>query len=354
MKRSKFIVLAVDGGGIRGVIPARVLQQIEHHFGRPISDLFDLVAGTSTGGIIALGLTKPRPRTRMPAFSAADLCQLYRAHGADIFSTTTWRRVRTAGGLLGVKYSAKPLEELLDDSFGDTLLSEALVDVCIPSYDLSAPSSYFFKRSYARDDAQPWDVRMSLVARATSAAPTYFDPARLPGGHALIDGGVFANNPAISAYADALDIIAKHPQTFAEDVEIQVVSIGTGQPPQTFERGGPIPVPWSRAQGWGLARWAHPVLEVVFDGVGEAAEYQLRRVCRHADGEPARYHRLQSTLPTANHSLDDASPRNIERLLADAETLMVQERQTLARIYAAISDVAADRDAAQLRAAASE
>ena len=346
MKRAKYSVLAVDGGGIRGVIPARVLQQIEHHFGRPVCELFDLVAGTSTGGIIALGVTKPAPGAAAPEFSAADLCELYRAHGADIFSKSIWRKVQTAGGLAGVKYSAKALEELLDERFGDTMLSQALVDVCIPSYDLSAPSSYFFKRSYARDDTQAWDVKMSLVARATSAAPTYFDPARVAGDHALVDGGVFANNPAVSAYADALDIIANNPQTFDAETEIQVVSIGTGQPPQSFASGGPIPVRWRDARGWGLARWARPVLEVVFDGVAEAAEYQLRRLCRHADGQSPRYHRLQSTLPTASQALDDASEQNIERLLADAETLMAGEQQTLQAIYAALADVACDRDAA--------
>jgi predicted acylesterase/phospholipase RssA len=352
VKRTKYSVLAVDGGGIRGVIPARVLQEIEQGMKRPVSELFDIVAGTSTGGIIALGLTKPGPQPGKSEFSARDLCELYEVHGADIFSQSTWRKVRTVGGLAGVKYSAEPLEELLDDRFGDTLLSQALVDVCIPSYDLSAPSSYFFKLSYARDDTQSWDVKMSLVARATSAAPTYFDPARLAGDHALVDGGVFANNPAVSGYADALDIIAKNPQTFDEEVEIQVVSIGTGQPPQTLARGGPIPVLWSRAQGWGLARWARPVLEVVFDGVAEAAEYQLRRLCRHADGESPRYHRLQSTLPTANQALDDASERNIDRLMADAETLLVNEQRALQDIYAALAEVAADRDAVALAAPA--
>jgi uncharacterized protein len=346
VKRTRYSVLAVDGGGIRGIIPARVLEEIEHHFGRPISELFDLVAGTSTGGIIALGLTKPRAGTTTPEFSAGELCKLYEDHGKEIFSRSIWRRAGTVAGLAGVKYSARPLEELLDERFGDTLLSDALVDVCIPAYDLSAPSSYFFKRLYARETR--WDVKMSLVGRATSAAPTYFDPAQLPGDHALVDGGVFANNPAVSAYADALDIIADHPETFAEDTEIQVVSIGTGQPPQTFASGGPIPVRWSRAQGWGLARWARPVLEVVFDGVAEAAEYQLRRLCRHADGQSPRYHRLQSPLPTANQALDDASRSNIARLMDDAETLMVRERQTVEDIYAALAEVAADRDAADV------
>lgn len=344
MKRTRYSMLAVDGGGIRGIVPARVLQEIEQHFNRPIAELFDLVAGTSTGGIIALGLTKPLPGTTTPEFEARDLCALYQDHGGEIFPRSLWRKAKTAAGLAGVKYSAKPLEELLDARFGDAMLSEALVDVCIPSYDLSRPAAYFFKRSYARHEDEPWDVKMAVAARATSAAPTYFDPARVAGDHALVDGGVFANNPAVAGYADALDIVAEQRDVFAEDVEIQVVSIGTGQPPQDYASGNPIPVRWSHSQGWGLARWARPVLEVVFDGVAEAAEYELRRLCRHADGQSPRYHRLQSPLRNASHALDDASPPNIARLMEDAERLIEDERETLAGIYAALADVAADRD----------
>jgi hypothetical protein len=337
VKRTRFSLLAVDGGGIRGVIPARVLQEIEGHFDRPICKLFDLVAGTSTGGIIALGLTKPRDGTLTPEFSAADLLALYRDHGGHIFPRSLWRKAWTVGGLRGVKYSATPLEELLQDRFGTTMLSDALVDVCIPSYDLTKPGSYFFKRSYARDDTEQWDVPMTLAARATSAAPTYFDPARVDADHALVDGGMFANNPAVSGYADALDVIATHPEIYADDVEIQVVSIGTGQGPQDAVR-------WSHAKGWGLASWARPVLEVVFDGVAEAAEYQLRRLCRHENGSTPRYHRLQSALPTASGALDDASPANVKALEADAERLIDEEQHTLDGVYAALADVLADRE----------
>jgi len=343
--RTKFSVLALDGGGIRGVIPARVLQEIEERLRRPVCELFDLVAGTSTGGIIALGLTKPKHRgARMPAYSASALVDLYIDHGTEIFPRSRWRKAATLGGLIGVRYSAKPLEALLERSFGDAMLSEALTEVVIPSYDLSAPDSFFFKRAYPREN-EKWDVRMSSVARATSAAPTYFDPAPLPdfdgeGPHALIDGGVYVNNPAVSGYADALDLF--------EDVpEIHVVSIGTGKPPRSAGRGTRIPVAYARARHWGLARWARPVLEVVFDGVAQAVEYQLKRLCRHGDGSLPRYHRLQSTLPTANHQLDDASPGNLERLMDDAHTLLRDDGDKLDAICTALADVAVDRDAAR-------
>jgi uncharacterized protein len=346
--RTKYSVLALDGGGIRGVIPARVLQALEDRLGRPVCELFDLVAGTSTGGILALGLTTPGDVPGRPAYQAFELLDLYLEHGDEIFPDSIVLKVRTLAGVADPRYPAKPIEKLLAERFGNTMLSQALTEVTVPAYDLTAPAPFVFKRTYARDTDHSWDVEMASVARATSAAPTYFDPARLPafeheGDHALVDGGVYANNPATCAYADALDL-------WGEDAEIHVVSVGTGRSPQT-EGSGPIPVGYEEALDWGLARWARPILEVVFDGVAKAVEYQMTRLCRHADGSTPRYHRLESSLPTASPSLDDACRRNLDRLLADADTLLSEDAagpRKLDAICAALEDVATERDAERL------
>ena len=332
MAAGSYNVLALDGGGIRGVIPARVLQEIEKRVGRPVASVFDLVAGTSTGGILALGLTKP-DSAGQPAFTASDMLSLYLDDGAKIFPHSIWREARTLWGLADVRYSAHPLEKLLHDRFGDTRLSEALTEVVIPTYDLSAPAPFFFKREYARSVEHTWDVPLATVARATSAAPTYFDPARLPaleneGDHALVDGGTFANNPAIAGYVDALRLCDR-------DAEIRVVSIGTGEPPQ-MPGHGPIPVGADSADGWGVVRWARPILEVVLDGAAKAVEYQMNQLARSA-ARPIDYHRLQSSLPTASHALDDASQRNRGALLADANTLIASHSEEIDAICAALA-----------------
>jgi predicted acylesterase/phospholipase RssA len=227
------------------------------------------------------------------------------------------------------------------DRFGDTNLSDAVAEVTVPSYDLSKPGPFFFKRRYTLEDAA-YDVKMWQVARATSAAPTYFEPAKVAefkneGEHALVDGGVYANNPSVAAYADAVEL-------WGEEAEIHVVSIGTGQPPDTHPQHGGIPVPYEKAQHWGLARWAHPMLEVVFDGIAKAVEYQMLRLCRQQG--TLHYHRLQSPLPTASHAMDDASPDNIAKLVADAETLLRDQGDVVDAICSALETVAADRDAA--------
>ncbi|MEO1088356.1 MAG: patatin-like phospholipase family protein, partial [Acidobacteriota bacterium] len=91
-------ILAIDGGGIRGLIPALVLEAMEEKTGRPVSEIFDLVAGTSTGGILALGLVRPGDGGG-PAYSAADLAELYERRGGQIFTSSGWHRLRSVGGL---------------------------------------------------------------------------------------------------------------------------------------------------------------------------------------------------------------------------------------------------------------
>jgi uncharacterized protein len=337
MTRTKYSLLAIDGGGIRGVIPARVLEAIEERLHRPICELFDMVAGTSTGGILALGVSKPGPGGK-PAFAAKELLGLYVDHGHEIFPHSFWRKVRIGGGILDVRYRTSPLEALLRDRFGDTMLSAALTEVVIPTYDLSKPGPFFFKRQYAREP--DWDVRMSDAARATSAAPTYFDPARVPSlndgqEHALVDGGVFANNPAVAAYSDATR------EGWAGSANIYVVSIGTGQPPMDQAHPGPIPVRYKDALHWGFVRWARPGLEVVFDGLAKAAEYEMEKLCDH--DQALNYWRLQSDLPSAGHRMDDASPENIHRLRLDADALLKKESKKFDAICTMLEQVAADR-----------
>src|SRR5450759_169620 len=216
MSEGCYRVLALDGGGVRGLIPAQVLTEIETHMGRPISEMFDLIAGTSTGGILALGLTKPDGQGK-PQFTASDMSDLYLNEGTTIFPHSIFQEVKTLHGLADARYPAEPIERVLAQHFGDTMLSRALTEVVIPSYDLSAPAPYFFKREYAVNETEDWDTRMALVARATSAAPTYFDPAVIPspdghGKHALVDGGTFANNPTLSGYVDALRLKEEIPR----------------------------------------------------------------------------------------------------------------------------------------------
>ena len=302
-------ILAIDGGGIRGVIPAMVLAELEKRAGLPICQLFDLIAGTSTGGIIALGLAMSQP-DGTPAYTAAELVGLYECEGARIFARPLGQKVRTGLSLLHSKYRSDGIDAVLHQYFGEARISAALTDVMVPAYDIEQRARYWFKARKARADAGD-DVALRDAARATSAAPTYFAPARVARERrhrALVDGGVYVNNPAMAAYVEACDHYATR--------DIRLVSIGTGELTR--------PLAYERARHWGVARWARPILDVVFDGVSDETHHSLRKLLGSD-----RYLRIQTKLQTASDAMDDAGKQNIHLLKVQGEQLAFDHRSTL-------------------------
>jgi uncharacterized protein len=299
-------VLAIDGGGIRGLIPALVLAELERRAGRRVFELFDLIAGTSTGGILACALCAPDP------LPAVEVVALYEEEGPEIFDRSLFQRIRSAEGLLDEKYDDAALDRALERFLGHKRLGETRPDLIVPAYDTALPGPYFFKTTNARATPETDDFPLSLVARATSAAPTYFEPVEA-GQRALLDGGVFAVNPAMSAFAEALK------ETDARDVVL--LSLGTGE--RTRRRS------FEEIKDWGLARWARPILDVVFDGISDAVDHQLSHVL---GGE--RYWRLQTELTLASDDLDDATEDNLAKLRGHAEDLIRERSEALDAVLA--------------------
>jgi uncharacterized protein len=310
-------VLSVDGGGIRGVIPAMVLAELEERTGRHTADLFDLIAGTSTGGIIACALTVPGPGGG-PRWTANDLVDLYLTEGPRIFHHSIGRQLSSGLGLLDEKYDARPLEQALDTFLGDAMISDALTDILVTAYDLEHRKPFFFKTDRAKVVAQH-DWPMKAAARARAAAPTYFEPEKLTADgetFALCDGGVFAANPAMCAYAEAR---RRHPRA-----EIRLVSLGTGQLTR--------PLHYEDVRGWGLIEWARPLIDVVFDGVSDATQYQLEQLLPVED-----YTRFQTELIGASDSLDNANEINLEHLQDLARKLIGEQTADLDRLAAELT-----------------
>ena len=315
-------VLALDGGGIRGVIPAMVLAEIEQRCNKRIGELFDLIAGTSTGGILALGLTTPDPaNTALPRYRADDLVQLYTEKGHVIFRRSLLRWVITLGGLFASKFTVKGLDATLRTYFGQSRLKDAVSEVVITSYDLESRDSWFIARHKARENPD-YDFSMRHVARATSAAPTYFRPERLSTRPptAMVDGGVFANNPAMCAYVEAIKLHGHE--------DILVVSLGTGQ--------AKSPIHYRQARGWGLIGWARPVIDVLMDGVADTVEHQLTFLLPDSGGQP-RYFRLQTSLPPGLGAMDNARPDHIAALKQQAEQLINTESAKLDQLCALLA-----------------
>ena len=221
-KDRRFRVLSIDGGGIRGIFPAGVLAGLERLYagGGSIASYFDLVAGTSTGGILALGLGA--------GFSARELLDLYAVRGCEIFPPFAASRFgRVKGWLRDKKQYARylsdrgALEKLLKDKLGDRLLGDSKLRLCIPAFEGRHSEVFVFKTPHHPDYNTDRFQRMVDVALATAAAPTYFRPLER-GGYTLVDGGVWANNPVMLAVIEAL---------ICFDVgrdQIDVLSLGCG------------------------------------------------------------------------------------------------------------------------------
>jgi patatin-like phospholipase/acyl hydrolase len=315
-------VLSLDGGGIRGILPALVLAEMERRTGRPIARLFDLIAGTSTGGILTLALTRPGPRG-WPKYTAARLVQLYEQEGARIFSRSIWHRLHAVGNLFEEKYPSTGLQTVLRAYLGRTRLKDALTEVLVTAYEIEGRFPWFFKRHRARSDTATHDFPMVDVAQAAAAAaPTYFEPVKVRtreglDEYALIDGGVYANNPAMCAYVEAQTL---HPGAR----EFLVVSLGTGELTR--------PLPYEQVKGWGLANWAQPILNVVLDGVSDTTDYQLRQLL-----PSDRYFRFQTRLDEGNEDMDNASRTNLAALKRLGEALIRREEARLAELCERLS-----------------
>jgi patatin-like phospholipase/acyl hydrolase len=216
----RFRILSIDGGGIRGILPASILAKFEqrHLGGRCVGDYFDLITGTSTGGIIALGLAKGIP--------ASEILQLYVHHGAEIFPARDgFRRVRAAWDAVRslhlYKYDRAPLERELQRIFGDSLFGDTSRRLCIPSFD-GFTEVNVFKTPHHPDFRLDWREQITTVALATSAAPTFFSVYR-NGDRRFADGGVWANNPIMVGLVDALSCNA------IDRDAIDILSIGCGE-----------------------------------------------------------------------------------------------------------------------------
>lgn len=224
-------ILSLDGGGLKGLFSASVLAEFESDHGVRIVDHFDLIVGTSTGGLIALALGA--------GLSPAQIVEFYVSRGQHIFPTSAGRGLKQ---LVRVKHSDRPLRRALAEVLDDKVLGDSAERLVIPAYSLDENDVYLFKTPHHPRFHRDGRELMVDVALATTAAPTYLPAARLRN-HRLVDGGVWANNPTLVGVVEALTVLGATPQA------CRVLSLGTTDPiswaHQSLDHGG-------------LAQWARP------------------------------------------------------------------------------------------------
>lgn len=280
----RYRILSFDGGGILGVLTLVILERIMREFPDFLAHV-DLFAGTSTGGIIALGLAKGmHPR---------DIRALYEGKGTMIFRDSWVDDALDFGNMIGANYDNRGLEQELKRIFGDTTLGQLPKRVLVPAFDLdnvspdpklrSWEAKFFSNIGGAFGDQE---VPAYKVAMYTSAAPTYF-----PVYEGYIDGGVVANNPSVAAIAHALDTRKNPAAPRLEDIALCSLGVGHSLRHLTGDR-----------LDWGYAQWARPLVNILIHGVMGVADYQCRQFLRD------RYWRVNPAFPPGIEiNLDDVA-----------------------------------------------
>ena len=299
-EKRHFKVLAIDGGGIKGLFSAQVLAKFEEAFGTKVTDCFDLICGTSTGGIIALGASLGIPMK--------DVVRFYEEKGPAIFAESSKKtcigKIRfllRQVGLFG-KYDSKELEGALKEVFGEKTMADCNNLMCIPAYNLNSARGRVFKKDYNQFTEDNSKLCVD-VALATAAAPTYL-PVKEIDGDQFVDGGVWANNPSMVGFNEYL-------YQFANDERfdgVEILSISSCEVAK-----GAIHKKTKR----GFIRWASALFDVFMNGQARSTLFYMNNL----KGKLNFYYDYQRVCNDALSpeqakiiDMDNASPKAIERL----------------------------------------
>ncbi|KAI3767378.1 hypothetical protein L2E82_17475 [Cichorium intybus] len=335
-------ILSIDGGGVRGIIPSVILDFLETELQKldgenaRLADYFDVISGTSTGGLVTAMLTAPNEENR-PIFAAKDITDFYLEHCPRIFphdSNPFGHAEKVIKALSGPKYDGVYLHELVQDLLGDTRLHETLTNVVIPTFDIKRLQPTIFS-SYQLKKNPSLDAFLSDICIGTSAAPTYLpshafgtedSEGNLLGEFNLIDGGVAANNPTLVAISEvtqeitggSIDFFSIKPTEYGRFL---VLSLGTGSP--KFEEKYDA----NTSSNWGLLGWlsssgSTPLIDVFTQSSSDMVDYHISTVFQALhSGE--NYLRIQDDTLSGDVALMDLTTRkNLEDLVQVGEELL--------------------------------
>lgn len=300
---AKYRILSIDGGGIRGIVTTVIMQRLAAKQGlENFLDKVDLIAGTSTGGLLALAIASGK--------SLQDIRDLYVDDGPKIFDDSWLDDLLDLGKLRGADYKTAPMRRVFKRVLGEeTTLGQLDKHVLITAFDLDNEHPDKEKRSWkpkvfhnlpgTNSDKAELVYKVGLY---TAAAPTYF-----PTVDGFVDGGVYANNPSMCALAQSQDTRYFNPPTDLD--EIVLLSLGTGTSPFYIK---------GKTHDWGYAQWIKPLINLMLDGVSGIADYQCQQML--ADG----YHRLAPTFPSdVSIKMDDI--KKIPYMIKFAEDLKINK-----------------------------
>ncbi|GMH13841.1 hypothetical protein Nepgr_015682 [Nepenthes gracilis] len=331
-------ILSIDGGGIKGIIPGTILAFLESELQKldgedaRIADYFDVIAGTSTGGLVTTMLTAPDENNR-PLYAAKDIPQFYLDNGPHIFPSSWTTIGKVFKEVEGPRYDGKYLREILKEKLGNTRLHQTLTNVVIPTFDIKQMQPTIFS-SYEVNKNPTIDALLSDICIGTSAAPTYLPPHYFTNeGTAgevrefnLIDGGMAANNPALVAISEVTKEITSGSADFfpikpTDYHRFLVLSLGTGSPRSEGRFTAETAAKWG-IFGWLTSSGANPLIDVFMRGSADMVDYHLSTVFQALHSEK-NYIRIQDdSLCEAFASTDCTTKENLEGLVKVGHELL--------------------------------
>ena len=306
--------MSIDGGGVRGTIPAALLANLESRLapGQRLAECFDIIAGTSAEGIIALLLATPDEQDK-PKYSASFIAEESFNFSKAAFSRSSWQVLKSLGGWFDAKYDEALLREKLTSYFQNARLKQAVTHVIVPAYEIEQDKTFFFKSKRAKNELQQ-DCYLKDLAYATSAVPTYFRSARLIDGTGqrtltLIDGGISANNPTLVAAVHAVEL-------YGTNIELFVISVGTGTKYGSQKKK----ITYESVKTSGMLGWAKSIIPLLMYTADAIVDYEMYYVLNFH--KPQYYFRFQTILEPENADMDNISESNIEVLKRQAQELI--------------------------------
>jgi patatin-like phospholipase/acyl hydrolase len=321
-------VLSIDGGGVRGIIPAIVIADLEKRLpkGKKIAECFDIIAGTSAGGILALMLATPGNDGK-PKYCTNYILNEIENFSKNAFQTSFLRSFFSGNGTWHVKYSDKNFKKYLEKYFGNTKLNQVVTEVLVPTYEIEQYKTFFFK-SYRAKKEPRYNCLIKDLAYATSAAPTYFPPMHLTDESGrkltLIDGGISTNNPTAAAVVHALDI-------YGSNIDLFVVSIGTG----TIYGAQRHNIRYEDIKTSGIIGWVKKIIPLTMYAPNAVIDYQVDKIINN--GSTKNYFRIQAALDKKHESLDNVTDQNISKMKEYGSNLVLNHTKELENIAKIIS-----------------
>ncbi len=305
-------VLSVDGGGTRGLIPARVLQELEKKTGQPIAELFDLLIGSSSGAITVSVLTLPDEQGR-PQFSAQDVVDLYMQNSGKIFYAPWLHRIMSLNGLIAPKYLAESKHEVFEARAGDAKFSDLMKPVMIPALDYVSVKPVLFRNWVSDSDYFIADILSGATSPPAIFAPITIQSLDHKHEHVLVDGAMFLDSPAIEAWIQANQIFPNH--------EFIIVSLGTGYiNPKTF-------TPASR--DWGLLQWSSELMSLLLSSHIRFVDHRMDELVRVGDFAIADYYRFNLPVNVYSANAFSGTPETLAKINEYADRLIDEQQEQL-------------------------